>query len=420
MPNLLENEDLIKCSECGTELEHDDIIEHNGDIYCEGCESELFIYCEDCGNMVDTREDNYHSTDTGCYCDDCISEHYTECNDCSTLVDNNDILYAECDNEHYCQDCYYERFSCCDDCGEDYYRDDILYHEGNECYYCEHCYNEHSHDDMDYFNSKDIDLSDNTFNHIPSKIKFGIELEVDDSDIDTNLIEQNTHFGCTDDGSLSQGYEFVSPILQGDKGYNDIKELCKVIKGKNVSSSTGYHLHLDGRDLKAVDIRKIWKMYYFIEDIIFRMLPDTRYRNNYCKRVSVNTDSINDCITIDKIREHWYRGDYSSSKYHHSRYHGLNLHAYFYQSTIEIRYHTGTTNFNKIVQWIKLHQSIMEYAINHKESSIDMIGKMLEDTDISSLTIDRAKIILKMIGLDDTFIEYYEGRFNRFKEGYTR
>jgi hypothetical protein len=49
-------------------------------------------------------------------------------------------------------------------------------------------------------------------------------------------------------------------------------------------------------------------------------------------------------------------------KIHESRYIGLNLHSLFHANHAEIRYHSGTVNVDKILQWVNLHALLFDKA----------------------------------------------------------
>ncbi|HUV77639.1 MAG TPA: amidoligase family protein, partial [Desulfobacterales bacterium] len=74
-----------------------------------------------------------------------------------------------------------------------------------------------------------------------------------------------------------------------------------------------------------------------------------------------------------RIKELWYslqnRYDPKSgenSRYDKTRYHGLNLHSYWYRSTIEFRYHSALLqNVDEAIQWIIFTQFLMELSQNH-------------------------------------------------------
>ena len=63
--------------------------------------------------------------------------------------------------------------------------------------------------------------------------------------------------------------------------------------------------------------------------------------------------------------------------FNNNRYHKVNVMAFSSHKTIEFRHHSGTTDFNKIENWINFLRGLLEYSINNETiisaSSIDEI-----------------------------------------------
>ena len=72
---------------------------------------------------------------------------------------------------------------------------------------------------------------------------------------------------------------------------------------------------------------------------------------------------------MDDIKSTWYRGlgssiSGSTSHYNSTRYHGLNLHSYFYRGTVEFRLFNASLNCSKIQAYIMLCLFIAVNALN--------------------------------------------------------
>ena len=75
---------------------------------------------------------------------------------------------------------------------------------------------------------------------------FGLEFEVDCC-TNHRRLHGNTAFGAKYDGSVSgEGMEFVSPILQGNKGIKELKQFLKFTEDNNWNSdeTCGMHMHI--------------------------------------------------------------------------------------------------------------------------------------------------------------------------------
>lgn len=135
-------------------------------------------------------------------------------------------------------------------------------------------------------------------------------------------------------------------------------------------------------DIQA--LKTLMAFHVVFDKVFFAMLPESRHKSSrYCmplsKRLSI--EDISGCNKLDDLEKLWYKStktyDINSrkeSKYDSSRYYGLNLHILFSKkATAEMRYHSGTTNIDKILNWVALHQRILD-MIQKQDISLDQIG----------------------------------------------
>lgn len=153
------------------------------------------------------------------------------------------------------------------------------------------------------------------------------------------------------------GWELVSPILKGQDGLEQIKKVCQAMKqaGATVNVTCGLHVHHDARDFNVNTFKNIVKIYARFETTIDTLVAPSRRgnENTYCQTLQrVNMDRLLKQTSIDGIR-------YTYG----SRYLKLNLDAYITHGTVEFRQHQGTIDAEKIINWIKLTQAIVERAV---------------------------------------------------------
>lgn len=186
-----------------------------------------------------------------------------------------------------------------------------------------------------------------TFDRIKSKRSYGVELEfnhLSDWD-DVEEVTDATHFGSKEDCSTDGG-EFVSPILTGDQGLEDIETLCKMADGFDwVSdhSNCGLHLHMDMRSTSFEDIKKIILAYYYFAPLFQAMVLERRVDGSYCRNIRLNRKTITQATEMSDIT----RG--------RSRYEWFNVTAYSAHETLEVRLLEGTHDPAKIADWINLN-----------------------------------------------------------------
>ena len=323
--------------------------------------------CGDCGEDI--------SLDV-CRCDTCQEDYY-ECAGCSDEYHVDDISYVN--DESYCQDCFYEYNDYCYGCGDAHDRDDMYYR--NEEYYCDSCVP--SEDDcvdrLENLSVPSSARSSSTFNYLDVKRYVGIEAECQYPS-DVSSIDYPSGWTHCYDGSINadtgySGTEMVSKPADGDALYDTVNSLCDWAYRyeARVNRSCGLHIHFNSLDLNARQIASIGIVYKILEDTIYNMMPPSRKKANWCKRFPISYTGLRDVAkyNCEQTLVDYYYSDYGASteKYNDSRYHGLNLHARYYHGTIEFRHHSGTLNKEKILNWIKICNAIIETGIRLSSSS---------------------------------------------------
>jgi hypothetical protein len=94
-----------------------------------------------------------------------------------------------------------------------------------------------------------------------------------------------------------------------------------------------------------------------------------RRRTRYCRPVNelfrAEIARKKRAWTKDEVRTAWYGTSSPTvvTRYHESRYHGLNLNSYFYRGTIEFRYFNGTMHAGKIKAYIQFVLALASKAM---------------------------------------------------------
>lgn len=163
----------------------------------------------------------------------------------------------------------------------------------------------------------------------------GIEIEVEGYNHTTR-----NHWKIVPDGSVTGGYEVVSPKLQGTEGLRQIKIVCDtlVANGAKINKSCGLHVHHDARDYRAAQFVNLFNFYKRAEHIIDSMLPMSR-----------RADNNRYCHTLQNF-------NYIPA----GRYYKVNFQAFHVHGTVEFRHHSGSVEAEKIINWVLLTQRIMD------------------------------------------------------------
>ncbi|MBW1726623.1 MAG: amidoligase family protein [Deltaproteobacteria bacterium] len=182
-------------------------------------------------------------------------------------------------------------------------------------------------------------------------------------------------------GHTQFGAELTSPILSGIPGlvqaYNAFRFLCN-IQGIDIDNSCGFHVHhgVDPKVFTWKQLQELVRLVYPIEDYFYLLIPGKREHAETCKPMEIDVKAFLDVCDSesekgsDKIKQLWYssKNHYdpksaSYPRYDKTRYHGLNLHSYWYRSTIEFRYHSAVLhNIDEAMEWIIFTQFLIELS----------------------------------------------------------
>jgi hypothetical protein len=172
------------------------------------------------------------------------------------------------------------------------------------------------------------------------------------------------HWKITSDSSVhpnanqaGYGWELVSPILKGRDGLEQIRKVCEALEsaGAKVNRSCGLHVHHDARDFQNETFKNLIKIYARFEPVIDTLVAPSRRGNvnQYCQTLArIDLENVLNAGDPTTLRRAY--GD---------RYKKLNLQSYVTHGTVEFRQHQGTINAEKIINWVKLTQGIVERAV---------------------------------------------------------
>jgi len=169
--------------------------------------------------------------------------------------------------------------------------------------------------------------------------------------------------------------EVVTPILQ----YEDIEDLQKIIRalvanGAVANSSCGIHVHVDGANHTPQSLTRLLNFAIGRQDLFYEALNIGDRENRWCHKISrslLKAMKNDDCKTNHSMEQIWYSkandnydGGISHEHYNATRYHGINLHAFFTKGTVEFRLFNGTTHAGKIKAYIQFCLAMSAWAIN--------------------------------------------------------
>ena len=351
----------MKCCNCLKEF--DDLIDVDGDFWCEKCMEDncCISYCEDCNEYHYDDNMVYIEDIQDCVCESCARNgDYFKCHDCGNWYSYNSE--NPCYNGEFCvcNRCVdnYTYVECCDTyiCDNDTY-----YSEEDDCYYCE----EHYHEDRDIYDYHGFsDWEKQTLENENPPYYIGFELEVENThhNYDNNYLARfakNTYpVICSRDGSIDYGFEIVSHPLSYNyivQNQDKLKYMLEELANKGCEShnpgTCGLHFHVTHPHNDDIIDRIILIMETYKQELITFSRRTSDQIESWCKFLS-DVKEGEDCKSLYFIKK---------NKETSSRYMALNLTNY---NTIEFRLFRGTLNFDTFMASVELVNNIMTLCSN--------------------------------------------------------
>jgi hypothetical protein len=147
------------------------------------------------------------------------------------------------------------------------------------------------------------------------------------------------------DGSLGgrNSAEFVSPILQGDAGLQQVVKVCNTLQTARtrVSRRCGLHVHVGVRNQPPEFFANLLKLYVRNVALIDQLVPPSRRgnANTYCQNNTISR--LRDDMSLNEILRM------------NGRFCKLNYEAYGRHGTVEFRHAAGTVEADKTTYWVK-------------------------------------------------------------------
>jgi hypothetical protein len=157
------------------------------------------------------------------------------------------------------------------------------------------------------------------------------------------------------DGSVHgpgmHGLEFVSPILSGDEGLEQVKRAANALQamGAKVNQTCGFHVHVGNHGGQLSFFKSLVKLYGRFESVLDELMPASRRGNGsmYCRSVALGLRAVDSCTSKEAIASALARASAALAP----KYHKVNL-VPLGKPTVEFRHHAGTISAEKAATWI--------------------------------------------------------------------
>ena len=186
-----------------------------------------------------------------------------------------------------------------------------------------------------------------------------------------NHEDNNHYYKFVSDSSIrgENPIECVSPVLTGKAGMKSLENCCKALNEANaqVNVSTGLHVHIGAQNLSDEAYVNVFKNYQKLESVIDTFMARSRRENNsqWCR--SLQGKDFSFCTSKNDVY------DVMSG----NRYYKVNACSYSRHRTIEFRQHQGSTDFEKISNWVNFCAKLVAWSkknvLQTEVTSIDEI-----------------------------------------------
>lgn len=198
---------------------------------------------------------------------------------------------------------------------------------------------------------------------------------------DASIRTQRKVDGVTTSAGHEYSCEIVTPVLK----YADIEDLQNVVRelvknGAFANRSCGIHVHVDGANHTPESLTRMLNFAVGRQDLFYEALEVGARADQWCHKISpelfkaMKKDTFKTNHSMEQI---WYSsandnycGGVDHRHYNPTRYHGINLHAFFTKGTVEFRLFNGTTHAGKIKAYVQFCLGMSAWAIECENDNL--------------------------------------------------
>ena len=293
------------CQLCGV---NDEIYAIDGRLVCLNCyqaEVRRLFYCAGCHEHVSPGDDYTYLDERFCYT--CIRQRRDVCEHCGNIRDRG-TMRRDNRNRPQCNGCYKPEWR-----------------------------------------TQEWSAPRNTYARAPRGFTYGVEIETSQSE-DYAALEGQTIWGCVPEASTS-GREFVSPVLWGDAGLQEIADFLRKWAGDwEVDSYCGTHIHIGLQRLSLEQKRQVAYAYFCAWPFLSDLIGPDRANNSMCGSPQW---TLQDLMSADDIE------DFAEAR---DRFEFVNWRSLLKFGTIEVRCLQGTLDATLIIDWLCWHLKFIRKA----------------------------------------------------------
>lgn len=199
-----------------------------------------------------------------------------------------------------------------------------------------------------------------------------------------------------DDGSLrpedSHPYAHELCVIAPEQLIHEVlRRVCTALDkaGSKVNGRCGLHVHLD---MRGRNKNLVFNNLVKSQDVLYSMNPLSRVDGT-------RADGKKDTAYCKKMKSSDFDEVMAEIADSPDKYWGINPKTFRTLQTLEVRLHSGSTNYRKLSNWVTILMSIANC------------------TEMHTRAVNKPETFAERFGLDAAMVEYIKERVNKFKDG---
>lgn len=175
-------------------------------------------------------------------------------------------------------------------------------------------------------------------------------------------------------------FELVSPVLHSGEGARELHKVLKAAKDAGsivVNKSMGFHVHISVEGLKLEQIKNVCLNFCKYEAIIDTLMPLSRRDQTFCQSNSGSIPLSGNGKKHNAIASCRTLKDLCNLMNPQGRYYKMNMQNLKEkrQPTLEFRQHSSTSNYEKIISWVRFCMAMVHNSASEPRPSALVPGE---------------------------------------------
>jgi hypothetical protein len=181
-------------------------------------------------------------------------------------------------------------------------------------------------------------------------------------------------------GNYQRGVELVSPILQGEDGFRQIRAVCRALAqaGAKITKKCGLHVHVGVARQPLSFFKRLARSYSSAQAAINTVLAPSRTWNTFCSPLRINQAALDAATNLNEFAYAVGQVPGLSNARSSSRYRAVNFMSFWQHETVEFRQHQGTIEAPKAENWVRLCLRMCQAAADGRDLLPTTLTELLD------------------------------------------